>query len=259
MYCRRRYYYEYELMRDPKTVAAALSTGSSIHALLAGVAKAEGLDVGSDMYDVVYAYLEHHPLPANIVSAEEPYYVQLLEADEENEAVWLRCTFDLIYMRGKDWYVVRDYKSFSKASDHNVDLDFQGRLYIATAMRYFKTDRVEFEYEYIRTTPPYVAHNKKGDKWTPEECYDRVPVIISTREADVMWAEAQDVARDLLRAKKEGRFYREPRRGFMNGCEACPMRQLCMADLQQGGLDDQTLELLSNPREPDTNIPKELK
>ena len=200
---------------------------------------------GDDNGLIAVEYLHHNPLPENILSAErKDFFVKLAPK------FYVRCTFDLVYQDG-DTIVVRDYKTFKNKPTLDLDLDFQGRFYIAAAQRHYRK-RVDFEYEYIRQTRPGVPHNQKGDMWRPDECYLHFPLIISDREADQVWAEAVETARDIRRALKENRpgtWYHNTNKTWA-GCQSCFYRQLCAAENQLGGLDEQTTAALSTPRTP---------
>jgi hypothetical protein len=131
----------------------------------------------------------------------------------------------------------------------DLDLDFQGRFYIGALQRRFPGRYIEFEYVNVRRTPPGRVHNKKGDIWTPEECYNTVPLILAQHEIDTLWKETQWVAQDLIDTKQNGHWYRQDKKGW-GGCSSCFARNLCKAEVQQGELDEQTIQLLSTPREP---------
>ena len=245
MRCRKQYYYQYELLLDGGQTDA-MATGTSVHKEL------EQAAVEGPFYEggpIVAPYLEEHPLPENIISAETPTWIKLLDKNSATETdVWLRCTFDLVYRKG-DEVVIRDYKTFSRAPSLDADLDFQGKLYTTVGHKLWGD--CHFEYEYIRSTPPGVVKDKSGGMWTPEECYFNVPVYADTPEIDSLWQDAQDIARDLVRARQEGRWYRQPRRS-LNGvmCGDCMLKTVCESDFMQGGLDPQNIELLANKRKP---------
>jgi hypothetical protein len=248
--CRKAYQLGYEMNLDPIFTNEAVEQGSTFHALMAQMASQTGESLKLDTTDplsmdsVVSSYIRHRwDIDSyEIISAEKPMYTPLIEG------VVLRTTFDLVYRKGQEVFI-RDYKTFAAAPTYDVDLDFQGRIYIAAMMKQLKSDRVRFEYEYVRRTPPNVPKDKAGKHWTPDECYINVPLIISKREAAALWHETQWVAADLLRAREEGRWYRQDRKGW-NGCQSCFYKDLCKAEVQLGVLDDATINMLSKPREP---------
>lgn len=259
--CRKAYELSYERLIEVASSDAA-QAGTDFHryaSVKAEATKGEELseedrafyNTPSPMRDVWIAYQKHRPLPTDIISAEEPLYSKLVRL------VWLRTTFDLVYRDADGWIVGRDYKTFEKAPAYDVDLDFQGRIYIASLMRCFNTDKVRFEYEYVRRVPPGTA-NSKG-VWSVDDCYINVPVVISTREAEELWSETQDVVRDVLLARRKGTFYRGgTRKEFGSPCFGCWQSDLCKAEIQHGELDEQDIALLSvGKREPIT-LPKGL-
>jgi len=254
--CREAYKLGYVYNLDPiGTESEAVENGTAIHAYLERAAKGDEEwmrgDTGVDQNGLVAQYfLEHHPLPSNILMAENrEFFVPLL-----GKEVWVRCTFDLVYERNGE-IVIRDYKTFSRAPSLNLDLDFQARFYIAAAQRYFNKP-VTFEWVYIRQTPPGVPKDKAGKCWEPGECYLFYPLDISQREADNVWEEAQFAAEDIedtiLKHKTSGSdlvWYRNSRMGF-GGCDSCFYKRLCVAENQMGYLDEETITQLSKPREP---------
>lgn len=242
--CRKMYDLGYERMFDPNATNNAVEQGSSFHKIIAELAL--GVDghvpEEGEMLDVALAYVKHRPLPHEIIYVEEPIYTRI------DEHTWLRCTFDLVYRDG-DEYVGRDYKTFEREPNYDVDLDFQGRIYLSALREHFKSERVRFEYENVRRTPPGVPHNKRGDCWTPEDCYITIPLIIPQHEMDTLWEETRWVIEDIRRTQENGHWYRQDRKGW-GGCSSCFYRFLCKAEVQQGELDQQTIDLLSTPREP---------
>jgi hypothetical protein len=248
--CRKAFELGYVRNLDPVgTSSEAVENGTSIHKFLADAASGytgwQEDPLMDDNAAVAHAYLDHNPLPENILSVEDrSFFVKLAPK------FYVRCTFDLVYQDG-DTIVVRDYKTFKAKPNLNLDLDFQGRFYIAAAKRHYKK-RVDFEYEYIRQTPPGVPHNAKGECWKPEDCYLHYPLVISDREADDVWAEAVETARDIrlaLSRNRKGTWYRNTNKSWA-GCQSCFYRQLCAAENQLGELDEQTTAALSIPRQP---------
>jgi len=233
------YKYGYVMNLEPTgTTSEKVTIGSEMHEMLAAAAQGEDYTF-YETWPVVEAYLKYKPLPPreDIVSVEEGYWVEI-------DGVPVRCTYDLVYRRG-DTIVIRDYKTFGVAPTLDLDLDFQARFYIATAMKHFKTDNVEFEYEYIRQT---LTH-KNGTPWQPDEMYLNYPLVISAQEARNLWEETEYVVEDIHESVSENRWYRQDRKGF-GGCPSCFYKNICKAENQLGTLDEQTLALLSTPREP---------
>lgn len=245
--CRKQYELGNELNIDVASSDAA-QRGTEIHAILADCARfiRDCTPVPpwtGEMAPIAQSYLEHEALPKDILKVdEEPIYTKLVRE------TWLRTTLDLVYRDDEGWIVGRDWKSFSKAPTYDVDLDFQGGIYIAALMRAYKTDKVRFEYKYIRSALTHAD----GKPWDVDELYFTVPVVISRREADALWKETQDAARDLLRARRLGKFYRSgSRKEFGSPCFTCWFLDLCKADMQQGyvGVDDVAL-LAAGIKEP---------
>lgn len=238
--------------------SAAASGGTDFHRILEAEAKGE-MWPNNSMQDVAYQYIKHNPLPEDILGIEEPVYAKLLDRApigyesrhgvDYSPEVWLRCTFDLIYRRPDGWVVARDYKTFDKDVTADVDLDFQSRLYTAVLRRRYGND-VEFEFVNVRRTPPNVPKDKAGKWWTPEECYHTVPIYLSGHEVNEIWRESQDAARDLVRARYEKRWYRQPLKSGPHSCGSCFYREMCKMDLAQGGLGPDDLENLSTERAP---------
>jgi len=255
--CREAYKLGYVYNLDPiGTESEAVENGTAIHKYLEMAAKGQ-MSWMKDLYEkdsnatVAIKFLYHHPLPENIIMAEDrEFFVKLLDDD-----TWIRCTFDLVYERNGE-IVIRDYKTFSRAPSLNLDLDFQARFYIAAAQKHFKKP-VSFEYVFIRQTPPGVPKDKAGKCWEPEECYLFYPLDIPQREADRVWAEARITATDLERALEmyewdgvgDAVWYHNDRKGF-GGCDSCFYKRLCAAENQTGKLDEETIAQLSKPREP---------
>lgn len=232
--CRKAYQLGYEERINPGTSAAA-ADGSSIHAHLESFAKTGNVlpaDPGDElMQEVAIEYINNRGLSGQTLLVEEPMYTKLLPN------VYLRTTLDRVYRSTdvNDTVVGVDYKTFEKAPTFDLELDPQGGLYVAALMRKYKTDDVRFEYEYIRRVPPG-SKNSKGF-WSVDDCYKRAEIIISRREADLFWDDAVDTAKDMLRARKEGRFYRSGTRvEFGSPCLGCFYIDLCKAEKNYGEL-----------------------
>lgn len=241
--CPRAFKYAYVDRYIPKkrSEAADLGTGFHSHAAFyygsqvpggANLPRTEHTDA---MLPVWAEYLRNNPMPQEVLAVEKPFYTKLIRQ------TWMRTTFDLVYRDADGWIVGRDYKTFEKSPTLDVDLDFQGRTYIAALMQYYKTPQVRFEYEYVRRVPPGTA-NSKGF-WQNHECYIRVPVIIPRREATELWAENQEWTRRIRRDIASGKFpHAGTRKEFGSPCLGCFQLDICKAELQHGTLDDQDLE-----------------
>jgi hypothetical protein len=246
--CPKNFELSYERRIIPRKHSEAADLGTALHEILAGAARdasvenhlrAASPEQLDGMFLVASAYLKHKPIPREVIAIEEPYYTRLIRG------VWLRTTFDLVYRDESGWVVGRDYKSFEKAPALDVDLDFQGGIYVAALQRAFP-DAIghRFEYEYIRRVPPGTK-NSTG-VWRPDECYINVPVVQPRRELDVLWAETQEWARTILRARMRGSFPRAgTRKEFGSPCLGCFQLDLCKAEMQHGTLDDQDMEFFA--------------
>jgi hypothetical protein len=256
--CRKAYELGYELGIDTGSSDAA-QKGTDFHkyAEIAAKHKIDGtlsaedreyLHSDNPMGEVWKAYKAHRPLPDAIIFAERPIYLKIFGH------VWLRVTLDLVY-HGDFAITGRDYKTFEKAPTLDVDLDFQGRLYVAALMRYFKTDSIEFEYEYVRRVTPGTK-NSKG-VWTENECYITEPVVIGREEADRVWDDMIETVKDIMRARRgQSTFYRSgKRKEFGSPCMSCWYTDLCKADNQYGFLDDETIALLSSGKRDPVVLP----
>ncbi len=249
---------------DAGTIKGYVFDGTDVHEELSGYANNEVLPgKGRElMVEVAEAYLRHSPLPVNILMAEEPLYTPLYhdivgegELSHEIREVYIRTTFDLVYQREDGTIVGRDYKTFEKRPTLDLDLDFQGRVYVAALMRKFPRVPVEFEYEYIRRVPPGTK-NSKGF-WTSADCYLTFPLVISRNEADAVWEETQWVAEAMLRARERNRYWRTDLKGSSPfTCGSCFYRNLCKSELEHGELTDQDLAILAPTRkEQDHHLP----
>lgn len=267
--CRKSFDLGYMRGYEAITVPEPVSRGSSIHKHLAALATGaydvlKCVEEGDEDAAIAWAYNVAKPVPTGprVIAVEQPFYRILVEPSGATPGVILRCTFDAAFYldnphdnraNAPKYVVLRDYKSFDRAPTLHVDLDFQGRIYSAFGMRYFKTPHVFFEYEHIRRTLPNVVKDKSGGKWSEAECYLNTQLIISEREADVLWEETRQVAYDLVRAIDEKRFYRTDLRGSMpHTCATCFWRHGCVAEVQMGVLDKQTAEMFYSIRPPIT-------
>jgi hypothetical protein len=238
--CRKAYELGYERNINPGKTSDAAALGTRFHEYAAACHKGKWLrpDADDPMSVVWDAYRESHTLPKDILHVEDPIYTRIAPA------TYLRTTFDLVYRNEHGWVVARDYKTFEKQPALDVDLDFQGRIYTAVLMRQYKTDKVLFEYEYVRRVPPGTK-NAKG-VWRHDECYTNVPLIISRREADLVWDEMLQTVADIRLARNVGRFYRSgTRKEFGSPCLGCFYSELCKAELYGGELSDDDVQLLS--------------
>ena len=143
-----------------------------------------------------------------------------------------------------------------RAPTLDVDLDFQGRIYIAALMQYFKTDRVRFEYEYVRRVVPGTKNSKGA--WTQDECYINVPLVISADEARQLWSEVQmDVGKLLIAYALGGSAWgRYDLKAGPHSCNSCFYKQLCKMDMA-GSLDEQSAREFANKREAPALPPEE--
>jgi RecB family exonuclease len=242
--CRMAYRYGYELGLEPTgTEKAVVSFGTAFHQAIAAVARGanEYECADPDVGATVAAYLKHKPLPADILAVEDGFWF----THDDHPDVSIRCTFDLVYRREDGTIVVRDYKTFSKSPTLDLDLDYQGRFYLAAAMRHYGTKQVEFEYEYVRQSLTHV----NGSPWFVDEMYLTYPLVISDQEAETMWRETGFVVEDILTTRRRGSWYRSDKKGF-GGCPSCFYKNICKAENQLGRLDEQTLAILSTPRAP---------
>ena len=90
-----------------------------------------------------------------------------------------------------------------------------------------------------------------AEVWKVDECYFDTTVVCSPTQGAETWKEMQDAAKDLVRAMREGRWYRSARRGTMPyTCHTCLSKRLCGAESELGKLDEQTIEQLAKPRAP---------
>ena len=260
--CRKSFDLGYVRNYEPLKVPEPVTQGADIHRHLAAMATGAydvlaKVEQGDEMAAIAWAYGAAKPIPtgAAVISVEDPFFRVLIEPSSNGDpGVIVRCTFDLAYKAGQH-VVLRDYKSFDRAPTLHVDLDFQGRLYSAFGMRYFKTTHVFFEYEYIRRILPHVPRGKTGGNFTQDECYVNVQLILSEREADALWEETRECAYDLVRALVEKRLYRTDLKAGPHACSSCFYRHGCVAEVQQGVLTKETAEMFFSTRPPITVPP----
>ena len=249
--CPKSYELGYVMGLEPfGTSTTALEQGSEVHRMLAEATCGAFVLDGVGMGEVVDTYLAVNHLPNKILHVEEPVYTEILPG------VYIRTTFDLVYEREDGVIVGRDYKTFDRAPSLDIDLDFQGRIYIAALMRKYPGRDVEFEYEYIRRVPPGTK-NSKG-VWSNEECYLNIPLVISKQEAEQLWTETQWVVEKMLADEERHQFARHDLKVGPHSCGSCFFRDLCKAELQHGGLDETDLAILAPTRREPLELPKEL-
>jgi hypothetical protein len=260
MRCRKQYELSFIRNLEPKVKPVAMGKGSDFHKCAEYHAKLtmlgcvsstlENCYKASEMRPVWEEFVLHNGFPDEdqLISAELPYWCDLIHG------VRLRITPDLVYRSG-DWIVCRDWKTFSKDGEWDVDLDFQGRLYTALLRQFFKTEKVRFEYVKVRSE---LGRNLKSGyvAWTNAERYPEPDELIPSKaECDILLAEAQYAASEILVLRDPAEpcsaaFYRSPQRGFdMNSCDRCLVKEACKKDLT-GELDEQTISLLYNIRTP---------
>lgn len=268
--CPKKYELSYEMLLEPMIRSEAMDKGSSLHKMLESYWKwvrwnqqgrpdpevpAPVVNDDDPMAAVFAAYLENVAVKdvehMKILLVEEPLFIEILPG------VLLRVTKDLVYEDRDNWIVIRDNKSFSSWSNWDMELDFQGRLYLGIGTLAYPGRDVRFEWEKIRSTPPGVPHNKKGECWSPSECYDRIDLSINQREIDTVIGETQSKVRRIITArfdKANGDPYAFNRHeaGWKSGigsCAQCLYRRLCVLDMQ-GILDEQSIALHATKRKP---------
>jgi hypothetical protein len=281
--CRKAYELGYVKNLVPTTSSTPAMQGSALHAELEsyahdrrGTVGPVSIDSTDDMFAVAQEYLKRRGAAGfdamkRVLTIEEPVYTPIAPATSmlstlvEKMAhplpmIYLRTTFDLMYERTDGWIVARDYKSFEVAPSANYDLDFQGRLYAATAMIAFPGRQVMLEFENIRRSVPGTKRGAapaagKPDRrpvWTEDDCYIRQPLIISADEAKNVWLEARHIVAQILLTRAVGQtdpdaFYRQPLKAGPHSCSSCFYKHLCLAD-SQGSLDADFIAEFSTPR-----------
>lgn len=297
--CKKKAQLAYEMLLEPKTDNDnAMGKGTAFHkyAQYQTATKWSHLpeviwpDVSEETKDLWTAWWEHrgrakHDKKKRVLGVESPIYVPVeVNTGIPGQDVYLRCTFDEIYLDKEGWIVGFDYKTFKTHTAWDVDLDFQGRIYLAALQRMFPTHNIRFEWERIRQAAPgtprgdsqylrleekdgvatWWQYNKAGDKrkraelWTPEECYETIHLVITKDEMNTLWDETKFNIMELIVRRKAAETIPGAwgRTTSKMSCQFCYFKDLCKADLQ-GVLDDQTIELLATHREP-LEIPKEL-
>lgn len=243
MRCKKKYQIQNELLLDGMRESQALEEGTAFHEIMATYAR-EGAfpQEESPMLDVARAWLRFNTFPSRIELVEEPVYVQFLPG------VFVRCTFDLAYRDEDGNIVIRDWKTFAKWPTLDSDLDFQARLYVACAMRHFKTTKVMFEHVYVRRTPPGIPKDKAGNAWAPEECYLTTPLVVPVREAAQVAKEVQWELANILATRESGQWSRNNLKGGgYDSCASCSVKEICKAELIHGELSDDLLVGISQP------------
>jgi len=166
--------------------------------------------------------------------------------------VLLRMTYDLIYEDEHGWIVDRDYKTFSKMPTIDVDLDFQGRLFMAGLAAMFPGRKIRREYHNVRQELGRELKGKGYVEWTREERYHIVPLVVSRAQLETTRREAIFVAHEIADSadRFDGPFYRTELKGDMpHACGQCFVKEACKKDLA-GQLDEQTIDLLYDVRKP---------
>jgi hypothetical protein len=294
--CKKRAQLAYEMLLQPNVSdEAAMSKGTAFHKYAQyqtsqrwpHLEKVEKPEVSEETVGLYNSWWEHrgrtqHDAKKRVLGVEKPIYTLLnIKTGILGQAVYLRCTFDEIYLDKEGWIVGFDYKTYKVDSSPDVDLDFQGRIYIAALQRLFPDYPVRFEYERVRQSAPgtprgnaqglrleegtWWTYNKAGDKrkrseiWTPAECYETIILTADQDELDVLWNETLFNATELIvrRRVSETTPGAWGRTTDKFACGFCYFKALCKADLKNT-LDDQTIDLLATRRTP-LETPEELK
>ena len=293
--CKKMYELGYERLLEAKAGdEGAMGKGTAFHKwaqymttkIHSNLAPVDAPEVSDQVKEVYHNWWNYRGSDKNdkkkrVLGVESPIYTPLdVNTGVPDQKCYLRCTFDEIYLDKNDWIVGFDYKTFSVHTPWDVDLDFQGRIYVAALQQLFPTYNVRFEYERIRQSAPgtprgeaqnlrleegtWWQYNKAGDKrkraelWKPEECYETIDLVPSTVELETLWDETKFNVMELLVRRKAaqtmpGAWGRSTNK-FQ--CKMCYMKDLCKADLQDI-LDEQTIGILANRRTP-LEIPPEL-
>lgn len=294
--CKKQHQLAYEMLLEPKrNEDNAMDKGTAFHKWAQfqttqfndNLTPIEPPSVDDNTINVWSAWWKHrgeakHESKRSVLGVESPIYTPL-EVDIGGPiACYLRCTFDEIYLDKKGWIVGLDYKTFTKLDPWDVDLDFQGRLYIAALEKLFPGYNVRFEYERVRQVPPgtprgnveslrlegetWWQYNKAGDKrkraevWEVDECYETIDLVCPQNELDALWDETLYNVQELMvrrRLAERGMAGTWPRQTNKFICKSCYYKDLCKADLA-GTLDEQTILLMANIRTP-LEIPDNLK
>lgn len=254
--CRKSYQFQYVYGREPKNTNQYVEKGASFHKIMEYAAKNGGIlpypqDIPGafvgDMYLVAEGYVNYKPLPKTILSSEKPVFVPIFDD------VYLRYTPDLLYMKTEKTLIIRDYKTFSREPSIDVDMDMQARLYIAMLMAKHKEFNVEFEYEYVRSTP---VHSPRGTKaknnWQPSECFKTVTVNLSDIEFNIVWNEVREILLeiDTMHKINKNNWYRNGIKGTgPHTCSSCFVKELCARELENGFLIQEDFEEFTKERE----------
>lgn len=294
--CKKKYQLGYEMLLEPKpNPDRPMFKGTEFHKVAAyqttqmwpHLPKMENPDVSEEAQELWLAWWQHrgitkHDRKRRVLGVESPIYVPVgVQTNTPGQDVYLRCTFDEIYLDKEGWIVGLDYKTFERDSSPDEELDFQGRIYLASLARMFPTYNIRFEYERIRQSNPgtprgsattlrceegvWWQYNKAGDKrkraelWTVEECYATIDLLATKDEQDMLWDETKFNIMELLVRQRAAQTIPGAwgRTTNKSTCQFCYYKGLCKAELQ-GTLDDQTIELLANRRDP-LEIPDSLK
>jgi len=293
--CKKRAQLAYEMLLEPiKDGETAMSVGTEFHkwaewatsVMWPHLPKVERPENSPETEKIYNAWWEHrgkdkHDQKKRVLGVEKAIYTLLeVNTGTPGQRVYLRCTFDEIYLDKEGWIVGFDFKTFKVQTAWDVDLDFQGRLYTAVLQRLFPDTNVRFEWERIRQSVPgtprgnaqglrleegvWWTYNKDGTKrkrsevWTNDECYERIDAVYPQEELDVLWNELlfnvmELIVRRQVSKTTPGAWGRSTDKF---ACSFCYHKALCKADLQ-GTLDSQTIDLLATKREP-IAIPEEL-
>ena len=268
--CKKRAQLAYEMLLEPvKDAESAMSAGTAFHKyaeyqtsnLWEHLPKVADPNASAETKDLYDSWWEHrgraqHETKRRVLGVEKPIYT-LLEVNTgiPGQRVYLRCTFDEIYLDKEGWVVGFDYKTFKVQTPFDVDLDFQGKLYTAVLQRLFPDQNVRFEWERIRQSAPgsprgnaaglrleegtWWTYNKAGDKrkrseiWTPEECYESIVAISEQTELDGLWDETLFNVMELIvrRRVSETTPGAWGRTTDKFACGFCYYKALCKSDL----------------------------
>lgn len=246
--CPKKFQIQYKWLLDGLQESQALTDGTTYHKLFEQAAKGIKWDrsqIDPNIYAVAFDCLLHNPLPANIVSADDPYYIEVA-------GVMIRYTPDLVYVRD-GVYVIRDWKTFTMWPSYDADLDFQAHVYMALLRKHFDGARVEFEHFYVRKTPPNVPKDKKGNEWSVDECYRVDPLIVSDVELDKAYDE---LCWDIDTMREAGEFEQYSRTALKGGgytdCSRCSVKEICKQDKVTPPGEVIDLRYISRKREPET-------
>lgn len=294
--CKKKAQLAYEMALEPiGNDESAMSRGTAFHKyaeyqtslLWSHLPRLECPDVTGETVALWKAWWDNrgkqlHDKKRKVFGVEHPLYIPCdVNTGVPGQGVYLRCTFDEIFLDKQDWIVGLDYKTFKTHTAWDVDLDFQGRTYISALQRLFPSYKVRFQYERVRQSAPgtprgessnlrceeglWWQYNKAGDKrkradlWTPEDCYETIDLVVSKEETDALWSETLFNIMELLVRRKAALDYPGAwgRTTSKMVCQFCNFKGLCKADLT-GTLDDQTIALMATIRKP-LEIPEELK